>query len=74
MADHQHISALAKAEKNKPLFLLGVVRIVDQQSIVVIENRLRFFKRYSMLFLIRYVFVFIPFKTKIVHGYIIIML
>ena len=73
MADHKHVSALAKAEKNKPLFLLGVVGIVNQQSVVIIENRLSFFKRYSMLFLIRYIFVFIPFKTKLIHDYIIII-
>ena len=73
MADRKYISALAKAKENKPLFLLGVVRIVNQQSIIIIEHRLRFFKRYSMLFLIRYVLVFVPFKTKLIHGYIIII-
>lgn len=44
MADHKHISAMAKAEKNKPLFLLGVIRIVNQQRILIIENRLSFFE------------------------------
>ena len=65
MTNHKHISAMAKAEKNKPLFLLGVIRIVNQQCIFIIENRLSFFKRYSMLFLIRYVLAFVPLKTQL---------
>ena len=72
MTDHKHIGAMAKAEKNKPLFLLGVIRIVNQQCIFIIKNRLSFFKGYSMLFLIRYVLAFVPFKTQLIHTDIII--
>ena len=72
MADHKYISAMAKTEKNKPLFLLGMIRIVDQQSVIIIKYRLSFLERYFMLFLIQYVFVGIPLKTKFIHGYIII--
>ena len=72
MTDHKYISSMAKTEKNKPLFLLGMIRIVDQQSVVIIEYRLSFLKRYFMFFLIQYVLIGIPLKTKIIHGYIII--
>ena len=44
MANHQQIRLKAEAEKNKPLFLLGVIRIVNQQSVFIIEDSLCFFK------------------------------
>ena len=73
MADHKHSCLLAEPEKNKPLFLLGVIRIVNQQRILIIEYRLCFLKGYSMLFLICYVFVFVPFKQQLIHTDIIII-
>ena len=50
MTNHKNIGAEAESEENKPLFLLGVVRIGYQKSVVVIENRLGFFKRDIVFF------------------------
>jgi len=38
MADEQHAQACAHAEKNEPIFLLGMVRVIKEERVVVEEH------------------------------------
>ncbi len=72
MTDDEQICLVAKTEDDKPLFCLGMVRVVDHQGFIVIKYRFGFFKRYIMFVLVDVVFVFIPLKLYAFHNYIII--
>ena len=74
MADDEQISFLAEPEDNEPLFLLGVLRIVDNQRFLIIEYGLGFFKSDMVLFFVDRVFVLVPFKSDRFYNYIIIIL
>lgn len=50
-----------------------MLRIVDQQRVVIIKYRLCFFKRNVMLLLVDRILVFIPCKALLFHNYIIII-
>jgi len=73
MTDNEQIRFLAESEDNKPLFFLGVLGIVNNQSFLIVEYGLGFFKRDVMLFLVDGVFVLIPLKSDRFYNYIIIM-
>ena len=72
MTDDEQICLVAKTEDDKPLFCLGMVRVVDHQGFIGIKYRFGFFKRYIMFVLVDVVFVFIPLKLYAFHNYIII--
>jgi len=38
MADEQHAQARAQAEKNEPIFLLGMVGVITEERVVVEEH------------------------------------
>ena len=73
MTDDEQICLVAETEDDEPLFCLGMVRVVDHQSFVVIKYRFGFFKRYVMFVLVDVVLVFIPLELNDFHNYIIIM-
>jgi len=56
MADDKQISFLAETEDNKPLLFLGVLGIVNDQSFLIVEYSLGFFKSDVVLFLVDGVF------------------
>ena len=74
MANDQKICPPAEPQQNKSFLLFRMIRVINQQRVFIIKDRLRFFKRDMMLFLVRYVFVGIPFKIQIIHNYNIIMI
>ena len=69
MANDQKICPPAKTQQNKTFLLFRMIRVIDQQCIFVIKDRLGFFKRNMMLFLVRYVLIGIPFKKQFIHNY-----
>ena len=73
MADYEQVGPAAHAEDDKPLFILRVFGVRDDKRLGVVENRLRFLKRYSVLALVDSILVFIPFKPYHFHSYIIII-
>ena len=74
MANDQEICPPAKPQQNKPFLLFRMIRVINQQRVFIIKDRLGFFKRDMMFFLVRYVLVGIPFKKQLVHNYNIIMI
>ncbi len=73
MTHNQQICFSAETQKNKPLLLFRMIRVINQQCIFIIEYCLRFLKRYSMLSLINNVFVGVPFEIQLIHNYNIII-
>jgi len=45
MTNNQYPELRAKAQKNEPVFLFGVFRIMNQQGVLVKEGRFGFFER-----------------------------
>ena len=41
MADEKHLQCATEPEQDQSLFVLGMVGVTDQQSVLVKENRLR---------------------------------
>ena len=74
MTYNQKIGAPAEPQKNKTFLLHRMIRVINQQRVFIIKDRLGFFERDMMFFLVRYVLVGIPFKKQLVHNYNIIMM
>ena len=45
MANYQYSELRAKAQKNEPIFLFGMFRVMDQQGVLIEEGRFGFFER-----------------------------
>ena len=73
MTHDQQIRGKAVAENDKPFFIFGMLRIVDQQRVIIIEHRCSFLERNAVLLFIDGILIFIPFKTECLHNYIIII-
>lgn len=73
VTDNEELSGAAVSENNETIFLYGMVRIIYDKSIVIIEHGRCLFEGNSVLLFVYGVFVFIPFKTNHVHNYIIII-
>ena len=74
MTNNQKICPPAEPQQNKSFLLFRMIRVEKQQHVLIIKDRLGFFERDMMFFLVRYVLVGIPFKKQLVHNYNIIMI
>ncbi len=68
MNDYEQPKALAQAKENKPLFPLGVVRIVNQERPFVGEDRPSVFERDLVLPEINLSLLRIPFEPDRRHS------
>ena len=71
MADQDHSKRTAETEQHKPVFILGMIWVIDQFGVFIKEDLSGFLKRNTMLLLIRGSFLRIPFKSQ-GHNYIVI--
>jgi hypothetical protein len=60
MADNQDTKFAAHAQKNKSVFVLGMVRVVLQACVVIVKDRLSFLERYSVLSFVDFGLIGIP--------------
>lgn len=56
---------LAETDQQEPIFRLGVIRVVEQQRIIVEERRLRLRETDSVLSLIRGIFPRVPSELRV---------
>ena len=68
MANNQNSKQTAQAKKNKTVFFLRVVGIVDQLRALIREDGPCFFKADAMLLLVRCCLSMIPLKVKLAHA------
>lgn len=73
MTNDQQISTNAEPKDDKPLFIRGVVRIVDHKRLRILENSPCLLKSNGMLPLVDLGFMGISFKAQLFHTYIIII-
>lgn len=52
MADQDHSKSAAETKKHEPVFILGMVWIIDQFGILIKKDRSGFFKRNAVLLLV----------------------
>lgn len=52
MADQDHSKRTAETEQHKPVFILGMIWVIDQFGVFIKEDRSGFLKRNTMLLLI----------------------
>ena len=74
MTNNQKICPPAEHQQNKTFLLFRMIRVINQQRVFIIKDRLCFLKRDMMFFLVRNVLVGIPFKKQFIHNYNIIMI
>ena len=60
-----------QTEENKTVFVVRVVRVVDQFGSLIHKNRFRLFKTHPVFLCIWRRFALVPFKAQIAHGKII---
>ena len=58
----------AQAEQNETIFVVGMVRVIDEPGMVVQKDRLSFLKRDAVLVLVGSVLPGIPFKPEASHD------
>jgi hypothetical protein len=58
----------ADAEKEESVLFIGMVRIMDEQGVLVSEDRPTFLEGYSMLLLIDGVLAFVPYEPQRFHA------
>lgn len=69
MANDERAQGRAEAQKDKPVFVVRMVGIVDEQTLIIRESGLRFFERNPMLTLVCTALRLVPFETKFDHDY-----
>jgi len=74
MTDDEAARLKAVTQQQKPVFIFGVIRIVDQASALVLENGLRLLERDSVPQQVGSRLVPIPGKLDIAHSIIIAIL
>lgn len=67
MADDQCSEMRAEAQKYESLFVVGVVRVIDEQGVIVCKRGFGFFERNAVLALVRFVLFCVPFDAKRHH-------
>jgi hypothetical protein len=67
MAYHQQAQRRTNAQQNVTIFIQRMGGIIEHQSVGIVENSLRFFKRDAVLLLVTLSFVFVPFKFCLTH-------
>jgi hypothetical protein len=50
MANNKDVQSCAQAEEDEPVFISGMIRVIDQEGVLVDEDGLCFLERYAMLF------------------------
>ena len=68
MAHDESAKRRAQAEKDEAILVVGMVRIIDEQGVVVQEDRLGFLERDAVLVLVGSVLPGIPFKPETSHA------
>jgi hypothetical protein len=63
MTNDQQPQLEAHPEKNKSIFFKGMVRIMDQQGVLIQEDCLSFFKGNAVLLFIGNALLLIPFEA-----------
>ena len=74
MAHDEGSTQRAEPKQHEAVFVIGVVRIVNEQPLLVGENGLSFFERNSVLARVRLTFCRIPFEFERLHNYIVFTL
>ena len=69
MTNNQKICPPAEPQQNKTFLLFKMIRVINQQRVFIIKDRLCFFKRDMVFFLVRYVLGGIPFKNQLIQNY-----
>jgi hypothetical protein len=64
----EETKAVAQAQEHEPVFLFRVIRIVDQQTVLVREDGLCVFERHAMLSEIERGLLGVPLETEARHG------
>lgn len=60
VANHEQAQGRTETEKQKSVFLIGMVRIKNPQGLTVLKHRLGFFKRYTVFVLVDSGFLLVP--------------
>ena len=67
MAHDQRPGLCADAEKEESVLLFGMVRIMNEQCMLVSEERSAFLEGYFMLALVDRVLAFVPYEPQRIH-------
>jgi hypothetical protein len=68
MAHDQRLGLCTDAEKEESILFIGMVRVMDEQGVLVSEDRLAFLEGNAMLPLIGCVLVFVPYEPQWSHA------
>ena len=71
MTDDQDPGHDARAEEDEPFLDQRMIRVVEQQGIVIGEDRGGLFERHAVLASIRGVFPLVPFEGQSAHGHLV---
>jgi len=69
MANQQKPRLSAHPKENKPVFVVGMIRVVHEAGVLVEEDRPCFLKRDSMLICVRSALDFVPDEVYIPHRH-----
>ncbi len=69
MTDNQKANAGAQAEQKEADLVDGVVRVIDQQGVVVEEDGLRLLERDTVALPIQSVLGLVPLESEFAHTY-----
>ena len=68
MAHDKRSGLCADAEKEESLLFIGMVWVMDEQGVIVSEDRPTFLEGYPMLLLIDGVLAFFPYEPQRLHA------
>ena len=68
MAHDKRSGLCADAEKEESFLFIGMVWIMDEQGVIVSEDRPTFLEGYPMLLLIDGVLAFVPYEPQRLHA------
>jgi hypothetical protein len=69
MANNKDVQSCAQAEEDEPVFISGMIRVIDQEGVLVDEDGLSFLERYAMLSPIGGILAWIPLEAEPLHIY-----
>ena len=69
MTDHKDAKSCTHAEQDESVFIKGMIRVIDQKSILIDKNGLSFLKGYAVLSPIGGIFARIPLEAEPLHIY-----
>jgi len=71
MTDHQRVQIGAQTEENKAIFDVRVLRIINQQGMLIREHRFSFMERNPVLANVLLILSLVPLEFNALHMYII---